>query len=375
MSFNVTSNSLFSGYTYLYDHNLSSYETFTFQGSKFRFTKKSGGESSGEENRSLTKRARIKNAKRIKNAVDSRNCYQKAKFPSRGLQGTEKVRTSNSGDELSSLKANNDKKQNDSKEGSPSVKRSQRIKIKREKEDLEDQVSETSSISEVSSLSSDVSKKRTPLPAIKYVFKSRRLQELQEKMESETVEDALEEKDNLGDISKENNEWKVRTDSESERSSRSSSRRQSREEERVHLNSEDERQNHETPLAEKKRKISAKKTPASRLQALKNDSEMPSLSDDDEESNKPLSELKESIKKTNEETTERVVKKVIKVVKKIKTKSGETKTKVVKIIKKMGIRKKSKGKCAVISGRRRVRCGQCKGCRVKDDCGVCKWCE
>lgn len=354
--------------------SLSPYETFSFQGSKFRFTEKSGGESSGEENRSLTKRARIKNAKRIKNAVDSRNCYQKAKFPSHGLKGAEKVRTSNSGDELSSLKLNKDKKQNDSKEGSPSVKRSQRIKIKREKEDLEDQVSETSSVSEVSSLSSDVSKKRTPSPAIKYVFKSRRLQELQEKMESETGEDALEDKDNLGDSSKENNERKVRTDSESERSSRSSSRRQSREEDRVHVNSEDERQNHETPLAEKKRKISGKKTPASRLQALKNDSEMPSLSDD-EDSNKPLSELKESIKKADEETTERVVKKVIKVVKKIKTKSGETKTKVVKIIKKMGIRKKAKGKCAVISGRRRVRCGQCKGCKVKDDCGVCKWCE
>ena len=365
-------------FTHLDDCNLSSNQPFNFQGSKFRFTEKSGGESSADESHSIAKRARIKNAKRIKNALDSTNHYQKATFPSHGLQRAEKVRTSNSGDELSNLKSNKDKKQSDSKEGSPSVKRSERIKIKREKEDLEDQVSETSSISEISSLSSDVSKKRTPSPANKYVFKSRRLQEQQEKMESEMVEDTLEGKDNVKDISKETNEQKQRADFESERSSRSSSRRQSREEDRVHVNSEDECQNQETTLTVKKRKVSGKKTPVSRLQALRNDSEMPSSSDD-EDSTKPLSELKKSIKKTvektNEETTERVVKKVIKVVKKIKTKSGETKTKVVKIIKKMGIRKKAKDKCAVIIGRRRVRCGQCKGCRIKDDCGVCKWCE
>lgn len=69
------------------------------------------------------------------------------------------------------------------------------------------------------------------------------------------------------------------------------------------------------------------------------------------------------------------MKKVIKVVKKIRIKSGEIKIKVVKIIKKIGVRKKVKDVCKVVLGRRRIRCGNCKGCRIIDDCGVCRWCK
>lgn len=350
-----------------------------FQDSKFRFSDISDGETSTDKNFSLTKKARIKNAKRIKNALNARNHYQQATFPSRGMQRVQKDRTSNSMDELSSLKSNKERKPNDSTEDSPSVKRSERIKIrktslelseiqKHENDVLEDQVSDTSSISEVSSLSSEISKRRTPISANRYVFKSKRLQELQEKMESDTMEDAPAlDRDSSGVVEKDAKDRKEHTDSGSERSSRTSSRRQSHEEDGVSVNSE-------TPLASKKRKISGRKAPASRLQAVKNDDEMPSSSED-EESSRPLSELKKDIKKMDEETTERVVKKVIKVVKKFRTKNGETKTKVVKIIKKMGVKKKAADSCAVVTGRRRVRCGNCRGCRIKNDCGDCRWCK
>lgn len=69
------------------------------------------------------------------------------------------------------------------------------------------------------------------------------------------------------------------------------------------------------------------------------------------------------------------MKKVIKVVKKIRIKSGEIKIKVVKIIKKIGVRKKGKDSCKIVLGRRRIRCGNCRGCRIIDDCGVCRWCK
>lgn len=268
---------------------------------------------------------------------------------------------------MSCLELNKDETQNGNKEGSSSVKRSERIKIKREKEELEDQVSDTSSISEFS-LSSDVGKKRTSSSANRYTFKSKRLQELQEKMESETIHDTV------VDFLKEANKNVGQMDSGSGRSSRSSSRRQSLEEDRVHVSFGNEGKNHRMSTAVKKRKVSSKKTPVSRLEAMKNDNEIPSSSED-EESNKPLSQLKKDIKKTEREEPERVVKKVIKVVKKFKTKSGETKTKVVKIIKKMGVRKKSKEACTVVTGRRRIRCGECKGCSIQDDCGECRWCK
>lgn len=332
-----------------------------------------------EEYCSVTKKTRIKNAKRIKNALIARNQYQQAKFPSHGMQRAGNIRTSNSGDELSRLRSE-DMKQTGSKESSPSLKRSERIKVrkkslelsevqKHEREDLEDQISDTSSISEISSLSSDISKRRTPVSANRYAFKSKRLQELQEKMISEMREDtSMADKGDLGKVRKETTNQQAHTDSESERNNRTPSRRQSKEEDRVHVN--DEGQSQEMSVVLKKKRAGSKKTHISRLQAVKNDGETASSSED-EEGRKPLSELRKEIKERQEEPTERVVKKVIKVVKKIRTKSGETKTKVVKIIKKMGVRKKAK----VVTGRRRIRCGSCSGCRVLDDCGTCRWCK
>ena len=356
------------------------------------------GDSSANERSSVTRKTRIKNAKRIKNAANDRNHYQQAKFPVRGIQSQGNSRTSSSGDELSSSSLKKNSKQNDRKEHSSSIKRSERIKVRKrtqefsdiqkcEKEDFEDHVSDVSSISDVSSLHSDVSKRRTPISANKYVFKSKRLQELQEKTESKLSDDvSMIDKDNLREFQMEAKTKKARTDSESEKSSHTMSRQQSLEDsgvwtlesggvedKRPYVNSEDEGQSQELPAALKKRKVSGKKAPVSRIKAMRNDSKIPSSSED-EESSKPLSEIKKEIEKSPKEPTERVVKKVIKVVKKIRTKNGETKTKVVKIIKKMGVRKKPKDTCSVITGRRRVRCGTCKGCRIKEDCGICRWC-
>lgn len=348
---------------------------------KSSFAEESGKDLSPSGNHYVPKKARIKNAKRIKNAVDLTNHYQLAKFPGENAQKklgpgkAQQVRTSNSNDEISSWESSKDERQTDGKESLGSVKRSERIKIKREKQDLEDQVSDTSSVSDISSLNGDVGKRKTytPLLTNKTVFRSKRLQELQEKMESvETIDDFPLNNDNLGDFKKRVNSQRNENDSESERSSYRSSRSQSRDGDRICVNSDDEHRNNEMPEAAKKRRLTGKKMPLSRIQAVKKENEIPSSSED-EESNKPLSELKKDIKKSEEEPTERVVKKVIKVVRKIKTKSGETKTKVIKIIRKVAVRKKKI--CEVVSGRRRIRCGNCKGCKVSDDCGTCRWCK
>jgi len=354
---------------------------FYCQNGKFDFKDKTASNSSADENQTVTKKTRMKNAKRIKNALTERNHYQKAKFPGHKKQGGANSRTSNSGDELSSSRFRKVRKQINSKGDSTSIKRSERIKIRKrtldvsgikqehEKEDPEDQVSDASSISEVSSLGSNVSQKSTPNSTNKYVFKSKRLQEMQEKVENELIEDnSVVNEDNLGE-----NENDC-VDSDGGRSSRTSSRWSSQEEKRVHKDSDNECQPRNGPVVVQKRKTSGKKVAASRLQVIKNDNEIPSSSED-EESSKPLSEIKKEMEKSPEEQTERVVKRVIKVVKKVRTKSGETKTKVVKIIKKMGVRKKPTEKCAVVSGRRRVRCGVCKGCKIEEDCGVCRWCK
>lgn len=314
--------------------------------------------------------------------MKARNRYQQAKFPGRG-QRAKTVRTSNSS-QASSLNEviGNDLDNNH-------IKKSARIKLKKKpkelsankcrEEDLEDQASDTSSISEVSTLGSDVSNRKTN----RYVFKSKRLQELQEKMDSETMEDvSLAEETSSGEPSRRNSkdqkpeESEARVNSENERNSHPRSRRQSQDQEENHTN---EDQDSEGPAVPKKKKrVSGKKTSLPRLQSLKNDDEIPSSSED-EESCKPLAQIKKYIKKEQvkeaQEPQERVVKKVIKVVKKIRTKSGETKTKVVKIIKKIGVRKKAKDACKVVPGRRRSRCGSCRGCRITDDCGVCRWCK
>ena len=320
---------------------------------------------------SLNRKVRIKNAARIKNIKNARNRYQQAKFPNHGIQKAKNIRTSN----LSQT----------SKRDEALGKRSERIKIKKQnyelsaskhsKEDLEDQASDMSSISEVSTINSDVSNKRTPSSASRYAFKSKRLQELQEKMESETTEDVnmREETSSVEMRRNSKDQSELGADSESERNSRPRSRRSSLEQVR---SSADEGQGSEKSVLKKKR-LSGKKT-HSRLQAVKDDDEIPSSSDD-EESSKPLSQVKKELKKDQPEEkqdrTERVVKKVIKVVKKIRTKSGETKTKVVKIIKKIGVRKKEEdADSSLVPGRRRIRCGKCKGCRITEDCGDCRWC-
>ena len=360
---------------------------FYCQNAKFDFKFKTASNSSADENQTFTRKTRIKNAKRIKNALTERNHYQQAKFPGHKKQGGANSRTSNSGDELSSSRFSKEGKQINSKGDSTSIKRSERIKIRKrtldvsgikqehEKEDPEDQVSDASSISEVSSLSSNVSKKSTPNSTNKYVFKSKRLQEMQEKGENELIEDnSVVNEDDLGEIRQQGGNENACVDSDGGRSSHTSSRRSSQEEKRVHKDSDNECQPLKGPVVVKKRKTGGKKAAASRLQVIKNDNEIPSSSED-EESSKPLSEIKKEMEKSPEEQTERVVKRVIKVVKKVRTKSGETKTKVVKIIKKMGVRKKPTEKCAVVSGRRRVRCGVCEGCKIEEDCGVCRWCK
>lgn len=363
------------------------YFVFYCQNAKFDFKDKTASNSSADENQTVTKKTRIKNAKRIKNALTERNHYQQAKFPGRKKQGGANSRTSNSGDELPSSRFRKEGKQINSKGDSTSIKRSERIKIRKrtldvsgikqehEKEDPEDQVSDSSSISEVSSLGSNVSKKSTPNSTNKYVFKSKRLQEMQEKVENELIEDnSVVNRDNLGEIEQQGGNENACVDSDGGMSSCASSRRSSQEEKRVHKDSDNECQPRNGPVVVKKRKTSGKKAAASRLQVIKSDNEIPSSSED-EESSKPLSEIKKEMEKSPEEQTERVVKRVIKVVKKVRTKSGETKTKVVKIIKKMGVRKKPTEKCAVVSGRRRVRCGVCEGCKIEEDCGVCRWCK
>ena len=331
---------------------------------------------------SLTRKVRIKNANRIKNVMKARNRYQQAKFPGRG-QRPKAIRTSNSS-QASSLNGvtGNDLDNKD-------IKKSERIKLKKKakelsankcrKEDLEDQASDASSISEVSTLGSDISNRKTN----RYIFKSKRLQELQEKMDCETMEDvSMAEETSSGEISRRNSkdqkpeEIEACVNLENERNSRPSSRRQSQDQEGNRTN---EDQDYDGPAAPKKKKrVSGKKTTLPRLQTLKNDDEIPSSSED-EDSSKPLAQIKKDIKKEQvkeaQEAPERVVKKVIKVVKKIRTKSGETKTKVVKIIKKIGVRKKGKDACKVVPGRRRIRCGNCRGCKVTDDCGVCRWCK
>lgn len=361
---------------------------FFSQPSKFGFTDMSRQDSCMDMEPQycpFTRKVRIKNANRIKNVVKARNRYQQAKFPGRG-QRAKNIRTSNSS-QASSLNEviGNDLDNKD-------IKKSERIKLRKKtkelsankhrKEDSEDQASDASSISEVSTLGSDVSNRKTPSSANRYVFKSKRLQELQEKMDSETVVDAsMAEETSSGEITRSSKDQKPEeseacVDSGNERNSRPGLRRQSQDQEGNHAN---EDQDSERPAAlKKKKRVSGKKTCLPRLQAVKNDDEIPSSSED-EDSCKPLSQVKKDIKKEQEkeqeEPPERVVKKVIKVVKKIRTKSGETKTKVVKIIKKIGVRKKGKDSCKIVPGRRRIRCGNCRGCRITDDCGVCRWCK
>ena len=362
---------------------------FILSQSKFEFMDKSHQEPSVDmapQYCSLTRKVRIKNANRIKNVIKARNRYQQAKFPGSG-QRAKSIRTSNSS-QASSL---NKVIENDL--DNTNIKKSERIKLKKKakelsvnkcwKEDLEDQASDASSISEVSTLGSDVSNRKSNRKTNKHMFKSKRLQELQEKMDSETIEDAsMVEETSIGETSRRNSkdqkpeESEACVNSENERNSRPRSRRQSQDQEGNRTN---EDQDSEVPAAPKKKKrVSEKKNSLPRLQALKNDDEIPSSSED-EESCKPLAQIKKDIKegqgKEPQEPPERVVKKVIKVVKKIRTKSGETKTKVVKIIKKIGVRKKAKDACKVVPGRRRIRCGNCKGCRITDDCGVCRWCK
>ena len=374
---------------FLFAINFDTTIFFFAQASKFEFTDMRHQDPSMDmapQYCSLTRKVRIKNANRIKNVMKARNHYQQAKFPGRG-QRAKTVRTSSSS-EASSL---NDVIGNDL--DNRVVKKSERIKIRKKtkelsankcrKEDLEDQASDASSISVVSTLGSDVSNRKTPSSANRYVFKSKRLQELHENKDGETVDDVfMTEETSSGEISRRNSkdqkpeESGPGVDSENERNSCPRSRRQSQDQEG---NRRNEDQDSEGPAAPKKKKrVSGKKNSVSRLQALKNDDEIPSSSED-EESCKPLAQIKKDIKKEQEkepqEPSERVVKKVIKVVKKIRTKSGETKTKVVKIIKKIGVRKKGKDACKVVPGRRRIRCGNCKGCRITDDCGVCRWCK
>lgn len=301
--------------------------------------------------------------------MNARNrTYQKAKFPGHG-QRAKNIRTSNSS-QASQLELDN-----------KDVKKSERMKIRKKTRDSEDQASDASSISEVSSLGSDVSNRKTPYSANRYVFKSKRLQELQEKMDSETTPDVtMEDQTTSGEIRRNSKDQKadeseVCRDSENERISHPRSRRRSQEQVE---NGADEDQDSERPAAVKKKRVTAKKSSLSRLQAVQNDDEMPSSSED-EDSSKPLSLVKKDLKKEQQkeqqEPTERVVKKVIKVLKKIRTKSGETKTKVVKIIKKIGVRKKGKDNTPLVPGRRRIRCGTCRGCRITDDCGDCRWCK
>ena len=356
---------------------------FVLLQSKFEFTDMSHQDRSmAPQYCSLTRKVRIKNANRIKNVMKARNRYQQAKFPGRGHRA-KTVRTSNSSQASSFNEViGNDLDDKD-------IKKSERIKLKKKakelsankcrEEDLDDQASDASSISEVSTLGSDVSYKKTN----RYMFKSKRLQELQEKMDSETLEDAsMVEETSSGEISRRNSkdqkpeEGETCVNSENERNSHPRLRRQSQDQEGNHAN---EDQDSEGPAAtKKKRRVSGKKTSLPRLQSLKNDDEIPSSSED-EESCKSLAQIKKDIKKEKvkdaPEPPERVVKKVIKVVKKIRTKSGETKTKVVKIIKKIGVRRKAKDTCKVVPGRRRIRCGSCRGCKITDDCGVCRWCK
>ena len=335
---------------------------------------------------SLTRKVRIKNANRIKNVMKARNRYQRPKFPGGG-QRVKTIRTSN----LSQVSSLNKSIVNDL--NNKDIKKSERIKLKKKakelsaskcrEEDLEDQGSDASSISEVSTLGSDVSIRKSNRKTNGHMFKSKRLQELQAKMDSEIMDDAsMAEETSSGEISRRNSkdqkpeESEACVNSENERNSRPRSRRQSQDQEG---NRSNEDQDSEGPAAPKKKKrVSEKKNSISRLQALKNDDAQVSSSED-EDSSKPLAQIKKDIKKEEgkepQEPPERVVKKVIKVVKKIRTKSGETKTKVVKIIKKIGVRKKAKDTCKVVPGRRRIRCGDCKGCRITDDCGICRWCK
>ena len=319
---------------------------------------------------SLTRKVRIKNAKRIKNVTKTRNRYQQAKFAGSG-QRPKNSRTCNSS-QASQLDGERIKVRKKARELSA---------VKYRNEDSQDQASDASSISEVSTVGSDVSNRKTPSLVNKYLFKSKRLQELQEKKDSETTADvAMEDETTSGEIRRNSKDEKtdgseVCGDSENERSSLPRSRRQSLEQRENHV---DEEHDSKRPAAVKKKRVSAKKTSLSTVQAVKNDDEMPSSSED-EESCKPLSQVKNDIKKEQQnekqEPTERVVKKVIKVVKKIRTKSGETKTKVVKIIKKIGVRKKGKDTTPLVPGRRRSRCGNCRGCKITSDCGECRWCK
>ena len=327
---------------------------------------------------SPTRKVRIKNATRIKNVTNTKNHYQQAKFPGRG-QKAQNIRTSDS----SQASRLDGAIESDNKD----IKKSERIKIrkktkellavKRRKEDLEDQASDASSISEASTVGSDTSNRKTPSSANRYVFKSKRLQELQEKMDNETTADVeMQDEFALGEIRRNSKDEKtgegeICGGSDTERNSCPTSRRQSQEQA---VNGPDDNQDSDRPAAVKKKRVSVKKTSLSRLQTVKNDDDIPSSSED-EDSCKPLSQVKKEQQKEQQEPADRVVKKVIKVVKKIRTKSGETKTKVVKIIKKIGVRKKGKGSCPVVTGRRRSRCGNCRGCRITDDCGECRWCK
>lgn len=192
-------------------------------------------------------------------------------------------------------------------------------------------------------------------------------------MESvEIIDDFFLNNDNLGDFKKRVNSQRNENDFESERSSYRFFRFQSRDGDRICVNFDDEYRNNEMFEVVKKRRLTGKKMLLFRIQVVKKENEILSLSED-EESNKLFFEFKKDIKKSEEEFIERVVKKVIKVVRKIKIKSGEIKIKVIKIIRKVVVRKKKI--CEVVFGRRRIRCGNCKGCKVLDDCGICRWCK
>ena len=73
-----------------------------------------------------------------------------------------------------------------------------------------------------------------------------------------------------------------------------------------------------------------------------------------------------------EEISEKAVTKVIKQITRKKLKSGKIK-KIIKVIK---VKQKPKrGNGPVQNRKRRVRCGECEGCSVEEDCGKCIYCR
>ena len=341
---------------------------------------------------SHTKKVRIKNVKRLKNVSKTLTHYEPATFPIEGRQRSEisvkkicKEKQSSRSDTVHTEKHKQLLKLNQSNEvpdngGALPVKRSNRIKERKKSVELyvldklendNEESSDVSSLSEITS--SDVKNIPVENKAIgKHVFKSKRLQELQERVDNQTV-DTL-----------------ILTNKNSEAAQKVVSKLGTEElqtpiieKNNVRLKTGKPRNNVEQPNSMlesqarqavlKRRAVNEKKGAVTRLQAISNG--LPSSSED-EESTKPLSQIKKEMEKKEETPPKRVVKKVIKVVRKIKTKSGETKTKVVKIIKRIGVRKKKlEGMCPVVPGKRRARCGKCEGCLVTEDCGICRWCK